>query len=388
MGRGGTSLWAVGLLLAAAAFFFTSDKAAAQTPGTLYTFPSGTQDWFRNFGAASTSATFSNSGGSGALLISETSTVAGGSQAFSDGFNTIRDLGTGQAGGLDLTGLSSLQFDMGHNGSAPIDVQFFTQATPGSNYIALGPDLSIAPGLATYTLPLAGLTYDQKTYMRTIGVNIRDHASQGNVNWTIDEVRSAGTPAASRVIADHDGGPGDFDGVIANFDAGAIVGGNGGQNNSGMSIVNNALQWTDAGGGPGAAITWGNGTQNSGGGFNARPVDLSNYDQVIIRMSATGGDASLGIQYYMQTGTGFSYQALNDTLPVDGSFHDLVFSLAGITNRDFVDTNGINLFPHANDLVINVDSVIYSQVPEPAATTTLLMMGLLGLARRRMRRAA
>ncbi len=222
-------------------------------------------------------------------------------------------------------------------------------------------------------MPLAGLTSDQQTYMRTIGVNIRDHVGEGNLTWTLAEVRSVGTPLASRVIADHEG-DGDFDGVICNFDCGAISGGNGGQNNTGMSVSGGALHWTDLGGGPGAAVTWGNGTQNSGGSFNARPVDLSNYDQVTIRMAATGSDASVGVQFYMQNGSGFLYQSLNDTLIVDGAFHDIVFSLSGIAGREYVDTNGINLFSHASDLSISVDSVIYSVVPEPAS------LGLLGLA--------
>jgi hypothetical protein len=357
------------------------NHANAQTPGVLYTWPSGTQDWFRNFGAGNTSAILSNSGG--ALQITETSAAAGGSQAFTDGFNTSHDSGglffSGGAGGLDVTGLSSLQFTLGHNGSAPINVQFFTQATPGANFVPLGPDISVTPGMNTYTVPLTGLTLDQQAYMRTIGVNIRDHAGQGNVTWTLDELSTAGTPLTSRVIADHDGGPADFDGVIANFDTSAIAGANGGQNNSGMSIVGGALQWKDLGGGPGAAITWGNGTQNSGGGISARPVDLSNYDFVTIRMSATGLDPALGIQYYMQTGGAFTYQSINDILPVDGAYHDLVFPLAGITDRSFVDTNGINLFGHTNDLIINVDSVIYSMVPEP---TSLALFGFALLGQR------
>src|ERR1051325_8505072 len=81
--------------------------ASAQTPSVLYTWPSGTSDWFRNFGAGSTSATLGNSGG--ALQIVETSAAAGASQAFSDGFNTAKEsYGIGSAGGLDVTGLSSL----------------------------------------------------------------------------------------------------------------------------------------------------------------------------------------------------------------------------------------------------------------------------------------
>lgn len=351
-------------------------QAVAQTPGVVYTWPSTTSDWFRNFGAANTSATFANS--VGALQIAETSATAGGSQAFSDGFNTIRDVGgfgSGCCGGIDLTGLSSLEFDLGHSGVGAVNVQFFTQASGASTYVALGPDVAVAPGMNTYSLPLAGLTADQLAYMRTIGINVRDHAGQGNLTWTLQEVRSVGTPLTSRTLADHDGGAADFDGVICNFDCGAIGGGNGGQNNSGMSVVGGALQFTDLGGGSGAAITWGNGTQASGGSFGARPVDLSNYDTVTIRMAATGNDPSVFVQYYAQTGSGFTFQAVNyGNLPVDGQFHDVVIPLGSVTGRNFIDTHGINLGTHSSDLVIQIDSVIYSQaVPEPA---TMLMLGM------------
>src|SRR5438874_5249445 len=140
---------------------FSLNHANAQSPSVLYTWPAGIQDWFRNFGDPNGSATLSNP--SGELDIAETSLAPGVSQAFSDGFNTIRDGGSGQAGGLDVTGLSSLQFVMGHNGTLPVNVQFFTQATPGSGYVALGPDVSIAPGISTYSVPLTGLSADQIT---------------------------------------------------------------------------------------------------------------------------------------------------------------------------------------------------------------------------------
>jgi hypothetical protein len=354
-------------------------RALAQTPGVLYSWnPAGVQDWFKNFGGGT--GNLANPGG--ALTIAETSATAGTGAAWSDGFNTIRDVApftSGCCGGIDLTGLASLEFDIGQSGSNPVNVQFFTQASPGSNYVALGPDVAIAPGIATYSLPLSGLTADQRAYMRTIGVNIRDHLSEGNLTWTINEIRSAGAPLASRTIADHDGGAADFDGLICNFDCGAIGGGNAGQNNSGMSIVGGAAQWTDLGGGPGAAVTWGNGTQNAGGSFNARPVDLSNYDHVTIRMSATGADPSVFVQFYMQTGA-FNYQQVDfGNFPVDGQFHDIVLPLSSITNRSFAVTNGINLGQHASDLVIRVDSVIYTMVPEPASAT-LLGVALVGCA--------
>jgi len=104
---------------------------------------------------------------------------------------------------------------------------------------------------------------------------------------------------------------------------------------------------------------------------------LSNYDFVTIRMSASGADPTVGVQYYTQTGPGFSYQSQNTTLTVDGTFYDLVFPLAGVTNKNFTDTTGINLFGHANDLVIRVDSVIYTSIPEPA-TLGLIGIGLIG----------
>src|SRR4051812_18679458 len=314
-----------------------TSSANAQTPGVLYTWAAGTSDWVQNFGSGT--STLSNSGG--ALQIAETSGTAGTGNAYSDGFNTVRDVApftSGCCGGLDLTGLSSLEFDLAQNGCAPVNVQFFTQATPGSNYVALGPDQTINPGTATYTVPLTGLNADQIAYMRTVGFFVRDHAPVGNVNWNVSEIRSVGTPLTTRTIADHDGGAADFDGLICNFDCGAIGGGNGGQNNSGMAVVAGGVQWTDLGGGPGAAVTWGNGTQNAGGSFNGRPADLSNYTTAIIRMKATGIDPSVFVQYYMQTGSGFNFQAVNyGNLPADGQYHDVVIDLSSITNRSIVD---------------------------------------------------
>jgi len=107
------------LILAAACI--GASNASAQTPGVLYTFPSGTQDWFKNFGAGT--GTLGNSGG--ALTITETSATPGTAAAWTDGFNTIRDnapFTIGCCGGIDLTGLSALEFDLGHNGANPVNV--------------------------------------------------------------------------------------------------------------------------------------------------------------------------------------------------------------------------------------------------------------------------
>src|SRR4029078_909728 len=84
-------------------------NVSAQTPDVLYTWPATTSDWFKNFGAGT--GTLANSGG--ALAITETSGTARQGAAWTDGVNTIRDtpalFGSGCCGGLDVTGLTSLQ---------------------------------------------------------------------------------------------------------------------------------------------------------------------------------------------------------------------------------------------------------------------------------------
>ena len=108
---------------------------------------------------------------------------------------------------------------------------------------------------------------------------------------------------------------------------------------------------------------WGNGTEWNGNSFNERLTDVSNYTHVTYRVSATdalGAGGTLGIQAYFQTGN-FVYQNAGELpLPIDGAFHDLTFSLAGVTDRHNVQFSGLNLFAHANNLVINVDSIVYN----------------------------
>ncbi|MBC8063620.1 MAG: PEP-CTERM sorting domain-containing protein [Chlorobia bacterium] len=371
--------------------------AFAQSPSSLYSWD-GAVDidaWVKNFGAGGTSATLDNNT-AGKLTIIETSGTAGGSQAFSDGANRVRELPSAASGGLDLTGLTSLEWIFGHNGSAPVNVQFFVQASTGFNYVALGPDLAIAPGISTYTVPLTGLTPDQLVYIRTLGINVRDHAAQGNLTWTIENVSSGGTPLSARDLITHNTGTpeGGLQGAIANFDLAAIQGNNGGQNQSGLShnaSGSGSLQWTDLGGSNGAAVSWGNGTAWNGNTFNNRTTDLSNYVKMIVRMSATdasGGGGTLGVGGFFQKNN-FAFEGAGTAnLTIDGQFHDLEFSLIGLSNMSVVDLTGINLFSHAQNLVINVDNVRFEMAPVPEpASMAVFGLGALALLRRRQKQS-
>ena len=179
---------------------------AAQSPSVLYTW-SGTGDirqWFKGFGT--NTITLANTT-AGELTVSETG-AAGSTVAISDDFNRIRETPTGSGGGLDLTGLDFLEFDVAHSGAGPINVQFYTQATPSSTFVAFGGDVAVAGGgvVNTYQVPLSGLTAAQLVYLRTIGLNVRDHAGLGNVTWTLQEIRSGGTPLDVRDLITHDAG--------------------------------------------------------------------------------------------------------------------------------------------------------------------------------------
>ena len=366
---GGPTVLAVATLLAA--LIAAPPAARAQMPSVLYTWntPGDIQTWSRAFG--DNSATLQSTI-AGELSIIETGTL-GGSLAISDGGNRVRESSTASSGGTDLTGLDFLEFDLGHNGSGPIDVQFYVQGSPGYTFKALGPDLPVTPGVNTYKVPLAGLTADEIVYLRTMGFNARTHSAVGNVTWTLREVRSSGTPLTVRDLITHDTGSaeGGLQGAIANFDVAAIAGNDGGQNQSGLShnpAGSGSLQWTDLGGSNGAAITWGNGTAWNGNTFNNRTTDLGGYTEMIVRMSALDAvnpAGSVGVQGFFQK-NGFSFEAANGgtskTLPTNGQYKDLTFSLSGLTNMNVVETTGINVGSHANDLTINVDNIRFRRV--------------------------
>lgn len=388
---------ALALTAVAMAAAVSANSAYAQLPSVLYTWDNtgnaapSIENWVKNFGT--NTVTLDNSI-LGQLTITETGTP-GEDVSISDGANRVRESATSASGGTDVTGLDFLEFDLGHNGPNPINVQFYVQASTGFTFKALGPDLPVTPGVNTYQVPLTGLTAAEAVYLRTIGFTARDHLADGNVTWALREVRSGGTPLNMRDLIMHDGTvEGGLQGVIANFDVAAIQGNNGGQNQTGFtwnSAGTGSLQWTDLGGSQGAAVSWGNGTAWNGNTFNNRTADLTGYTNMVVTISATdpqNGGGTLGMNAFFQTNN-FAFQSVEGgagkNLPIDGQFHDLVWDLSGLTNMNVVDQTGLNLFAHAQDLVINVDNIRFVRIPEPGSIgliATALAAGAGALRRR------
>lgn len=369
-----------------------STIAAAQSPGTLYTWP-GTGDVADWVNEGANSSTVANTT-LGQLTVTELGdeldpSIVGGAHVIRDGFNRRLDASPA-LGGLDVTGLDALEVDLQHSGTGSVNVQFFLQATPAFNYLwagsngALnGPDWAVGTGVQTLRFPLGLLPPEQQAYIRTVGLSVRDHAAVGNVTWDILDVRKVGPGLNSRNLASHNTGSSDsgLNGAFVNFEQAAVVGNDGNQGQTGLSQVTNSgvgsLKWTDKGNGgnteivSGAAVSWVNGTVFNGNTFNERLADFSNYNTVTFRMSATdalNGGGDLGVQGFFQTGASYTYQTTGVgtngelILPIDGQYHDLVFPLASVTNLFDVEAFGVNLFSHANDLVINVDYVRFDKV--------------------------
>ena len=158
----------------------------------------------------------------------------------------------------------------------------------------------------------------------------------------------------------------------------------------GYNSTDGALTWSEAAGSPGAAVTWGSG---NGVGlyppteFAARPIDISNYAfaKIRIRLASSVAGESVPVQFYTQ-GAGFSYHDVGDqSIPADGQYHTLLFSLAGVPDLAQTQFHGINLGTHAGTLSVRVDFLEYTSVPEPASVALLGLgsIGLLGLIRRK-----
>jgi hypothetical protein len=396
---------ALGVLLAACG------SVSAQSPGILYTWPGtgNVAEWAADpNGANSNAATVLNTT-PGMLTITETGVHFfdpinevqvdrdGGPMLLHDGFNRRREQNVSQ-GGLDLTGLDSIELDVSHTGSGPINVQFYMQASPSYTYLWGGSDPANTLGgndwsvpanvLTTLRFPIHSLNAAQQAWITAFGISTRDHVSVGNVTWTFSEVRAVGAGLTTRTLASHDTGSSDngLNGAFVNFEGNAVVGNDGGQNQSGLSQVTDggvgSLRWTDKGNAgvaanpSGAAITWVNGTSfANNNSFYERLADFSNYNQLTFRMKATdvtpGGGGSVGIQGFFHTGdndTGaYNFQVAGGStfsvpLPIDGLYHDVVFSLGAVANLQNVQDFGVNLFAHQNDLTIDVDYVRFALV--------------------------
>lgn len=382
------SLALIGLLCAT--------QARAQLAGEIYTWThaygdaagANNEGWSFNFGG--NSVVLDNTT-DGVLTLTESSQL---DWAIIDSFNRIRESSNpNDFGGLDLTGLDSIEIDIEHNGLQTYGGQIFAQTPNGPNnccdFDVLG-GFSIAPGVQTISVPLSGLTADKKAWVRTIGVQMFDHTwdTMGSpLTWKIHEVRSVGPGLYERFLSPHETA-GDLDGAVVKFDETAISGGVvDGQ--PGLSIVANdaagqALRWVDLGGGPGAAIAWGNGRDGVlAVDYHTRPTDLRNYGLVDVRMRAqpgAGADPSVGVQFYVQAatpGNAFLYQAAGDlTLPADGQYHVLTFPLSALINKGEIQWHGINLHGHVGNMDIRVDYVRF-YVPEPA-TAAMLLAGAIG----------
>ena len=156
-----------------------------------------------------------------------------------------------------------------------------------------------------------------------------------------DATLTSAAMTARRAIDETGTGDGGLQTAIVNFDRAAVLGNNNATaNQTGLShnaSGTGSLQWTDLGGSDGAAIGWGNGTAWNGNTFNSRATDVSNYKYVTFTVSATdplNGGGTIGMASYIQANN-FVFQGIDggsgQSIPIDGQFHDVTWSLAGTT---------------------------------------------------------
>jgi len=390
---------------------FLASAASAQTPGVLYT-------WDHSFGVGAgpnvegwsgngTNVPSLSNATDGALTITES--VAGGDWGIAENYNIIKEsavkddfTGNFDFGGVDLTGLRGVQFDLAHSGSSSINGQVFLQADPGGACCTFNTAaFTINPGPAQTVeidFDAIGLTAAHRKDIRSMGLQVFGNGEAAPLEWTLSEVRSVGTPLSSRVLADHTAGG--LQNAVVKFDNLAVLGSTGNENQTGLSNVAGTLRWVDLGGTgemgdeSGGAVAWGNGNALAVT-YDSRPMDLSNYGVAIVRMKATpgaGGASQVDVQLYAQyanraTGNAFAFQSTDLTLAADGEFHDLEFPIDGFVDKDLTQWLGINLQPHAGGaLQIQVESVIL-RVPEPTSMTLVLISGCVALVGRRGRRS-
>lgn len=326
----------------------------------------------------------------GVLEITES--APGGSWSIVDDFNVIKESaarddlsGRYGFGGLDLTGLDSIEFDVSHSGVSEVFGQVFLQPnTAGGCCSFLTAPISVQPGAAqTVSVNLSdfGISPIEQQYIRTIGFEVFGHG-EGPLDWEISEIRSVGSGLTERVIADHS--TGSLENAVVKFDDLGIQGSGGTDNQTGLSNLGDGLRWIDLGGTgdpgdeSGGAIAYGNNGALAVT-FDSRPLDLSNYDtatvaaRAIAEPGANPGAPSVELEFFAQyanraTGNEFDFQDAGIlSLPTDGSVYELDFPLSGLTDMDLVQWVGLNVSPHEGGRVdIRIESVVLSVIPEPA----------------------
>ena len=388
---------------AAVAALTAATTTQAQTADVLYTwdhsFGFGAGPNTEGWGGGGTNAPTLSNATDGVLTITES--APGGDWSASDDFNGYKESaargdlsGKYFFGGADLTGLSTLEFDLGHNGATEIFGQIFLQPDDGTGCCSFkAQQISVLPGAAqTISVDLAalGLTEGEQAYVRSLGVQIYGHG-EGPLTWELGEVRSTGAGLLERVIADHT--TGSLENAVVKFDDLGIQSSTGADTQGGLSNLGDGLRWVDLGGTgdpgdeSGGAVAWGNGNTLAVS-YESRPIDISNYATATVTMRATPegganpGASEVDVQFFAQyanraTGNEFDFQDAGIlTLPADGEFHELVFPIDGFTDADLTQWIGLNLSPHEGGrLDVRVASVVLNAIPEP----TSLLLGLFGL---------
>jgi hypothetical protein len=376
--------------------FAGSGLAMAQTPDKLYTWDDHTvQDWqvwgVNVPGTGTNKATVSAA--SGDLVVTEigdgtpSGGVVGGSLWIFDGFDRPRENWLAVKGNLDVTGLQYIEMDIRHNSptaTVPVDFFMVSYINNQPTTIASGPAWSIGPGLNTIKFPLNLLSSRLQGSIKNVFIQPEAHTAVGNLTWTISEVRSVGTPLAYRDIVTNDAGTPD-DGLDGAFplntsDMLAIVGNDGTVSQLGLSrnaAGSGSLQWTDKGGTgavgseSGASIGWGNGggwrgavpgNPSSGNSYYERMSDFSNYDRMTVRISAQdlvspSGSVAIGGVFIQDEANSIGTTLPELNLTTDGQYHDLVFDLSSVSFLRTLQHWGIDVAPHANNILFNIDNI-------------------------------
>ena len=376
--------------------------AIAQSPEITYNWdgtPSTTKNWTiqdslvlgSSYGKATISAA------TGYLTITETSTgtgnTVGGSVFIIENWNLPRQDAPAK-GNQDVTGLTYYEVDIRHNNpTATVDLDFIALLGETDNWVvSSGTVWQIAPGLNTVRFPLTALSARQQASLKALYLVPAPHASLGNLTWTVSQARTLGTPLVYRDIVTNNAGTPDngIDGAfpLNTSDMLAIVGNTGTVSQLGLSrnpAGSGSLQWTDKGGTgdigseSGATIGWGSGagwrnttqvdqigTPTNGNSYNERIADFSNYDRMTVRISAAdalnpagtvGIEASFMIMDPAGDGAPTSTMLPSQNVSTDGQYQELVYDLSSVSFLKNIWHWGLDVAPHANNIVFNIDNI-------------------------------